>query len=170
MYIIDTQWVYLPQRQVAELEAKLLVKDAENSELRLRLGRNGTLPVDSGGQIFTCLFLNKLTSNFYTWFWLFTCCTCPDVRKFSKRFIQVYEIYMWIREKLKSTSYPCWSNSSIYRQAVWEVTFCKLLQWYGCCGSIQKAIANYCMLHLSRISQMPTQTAVEYYILKVIFN
>ncbi|CAG5130733.1 unnamed protein product, partial [Candidula unifasciata] len=36
------------QRQVAELEAKLLMKDAENSELRLRLGRNGTLLMDSG--------------------------------------------------------------------------------------------------------------------------
>uniref|UniRef100_A0A2C9M213 SAM domain-containing protein n=1 Tax=Biomphalaria glabrata TaxID=6526 RepID=A0A2C9M213_BIOGL len=35
------------QRQVAELEAKLLMKDAENSELRLRLGRNGTIPLDS---------------------------------------------------------------------------------------------------------------------------
>ncbi|XP_059175562.1 liprin-beta-1-like isoform X3 [Physella acuta] len=35
------------QRQVTELEAKLLMKDAENSELRLRLGRNGTLPLDS---------------------------------------------------------------------------------------------------------------------------
>ncbi|GFO30402.1 liprin-beta-1, partial [Plakobranchus ocellatus] len=33
------------QRQVAELEAKLVMKDAENSELRLRMGRNGTLPV-----------------------------------------------------------------------------------------------------------------------------
>ncbi|CAL1547274.1 unnamed protein product [Lymnaea stagnalis] len=34
------------QRQVAELEAKLVMRDAENSELRLRLGRNGTLPLD----------------------------------------------------------------------------------------------------------------------------
>ncbi|XP_005099772.1 liprin-beta-1 isoform X2 [Aplysia californica] len=35
------------QRQVAELEAKLVLKDAENSELRLRLGRNGTLPLEN---------------------------------------------------------------------------------------------------------------------------
>jgi len=35
------------QRQVAELEAKLVMKDAENSELRLRLGRNGTLPPEA---------------------------------------------------------------------------------------------------------------------------
>ncbi|KAK3795964.1 hypothetical protein RRG08_042958 [Elysia crispata] len=39
------------QRQVTELEAKLLMKDAENSELRLRLGRNGTLPMADGSDI-----------------------------------------------------------------------------------------------------------------------
>ena len=47
-----------PVRQVAELEARLLVRDAENSELRLRLGRNGTLPPDSqGGPACLCLHL-----------------------------------------------------------------------------------------------------------------
>lgn len=39
------------QRQVTELEAKLVMKDAENSELRLRLGRNGTLPIMDGSDI-----------------------------------------------------------------------------------------------------------------------
>ena len=38
---------------MTELEAKLVMKDAENSELRLRLGRNGTLPiVDGSGREF----------------------------------------------------------------------------------------------------------------------
>ena len=35
------------QRQAAELEAKLVMKDADNSELSLRLGRNGTLPPEA---------------------------------------------------------------------------------------------------------------------------
>ncbi|GFR70341.1 liprin-beta-1 [Elysia marginata] len=39
------------QRQVTDLESKLVMKDAENSELRLRLGRNGTLPSMDGSDI-----------------------------------------------------------------------------------------------------------------------
>lgn len=43
------------QRQITELEAKLLIKDAEMAELRQRLIRNGTLLLpEPGGKYQLC--------------------------------------------------------------------------------------------------------------------